>query len=118
MGTISDDKFIREYDFGTININGNVYENDVILLGKKVVPNWWRDKGHELKAEDLEQVKDFNPDLLIIGQGYYGRMSVPNDLKNELDVDFESHKTKEAIEIYNDKVTSGKKIAGAFHLTC
>jgi len=111
-------EYIQNYDFGEIRINGNTYTNDLIILGKEIIPDWWRKKGHNLIKQDLEKIIEYHPSLLIIGKGYYGRMNVPKDLTKELNFSIQSYKTGEAIKKYNQALNKDKKIAGAFHLTC
>jgi hypothetical protein len=111
-------KLIQDYDFGSIRINNKEYDNDIILLNDRIIPDWWREEGHYLHKSDLEKVLSFEPELLIIGKGFYGRMTVPKNLEKQFDFKIISAKTKKATKIYNKKIKSDKKIAGAFHLTC
>ena len=46
---------IDSYKFGKITIEGNDYNQDVILTSTKVIKNWQREEGHLLKAIDLKQ---------------------------------------------------------------
>lgn len=110
--------FISDYSFGKIVINGKSYSDDIILLHRQVVPSWWRDKGHYLSKDDLERVIEFKPDLLIVGKGHSGRMSIAKGLAEKLPFEIEAYNTKKAVEIYNQKIKKSEKIAGAFHLTC
>jgi len=113
-----DSEFIKDYSFGRIEINNHSYSNDIILLGKEVIPDWWRERGHSLSKKDLEKVIDYDPELLIVGTGNSGRMSVPSNLPKELDFKVKSYPTAKAVEKYNKELRDDKKIAGAFHLTC
>jgi len=110
--------FIEDYSFGKIVIDGESYNDDVILLGEKVIDGWWRKRGHRVIKEDLKEVLDYDPDILIIGTGNSGRMKVPSDLQKKLNFEVESYPTKKACERYNKLIRSDKKIAGGFHLTC
>ena len=110
--------FISEYSFGRIVIESKIYINDIILLGEKIKPKWWRKTSHSLIKEDLENIIDYEPDLLIIGTGAYGMMKVPSKLPKELDFKIIATPTKEAIKRYNKEIKGVMKIAGAFHLTC
>lgn len=111
-------EFIEDYRFGRIVIEGETYTDDLILLGKEVKPKWWRKRGHSLSEDDLQDVIDFKPDLLIVGTGSSGNMSVPSTLPERLDFKVVSYPTKEAIKRYNRKILKNDNIAGAFHLTC
>jgi hypothetical protein len=116
---MSPSNFITHYSFGKIIIDGKTYENDVILLNEKVISNWWRDRGHRLAKNDLKKVIEFNPDILIVGKGHSGNMTVPPNLPQKLDFQIEKYDTSKAVEVYNEKIKNNKKkIAGAFHLTC
>ncbi len=110
--------FIEDYSFGKIVIDGKRYSDDVILLEKKVIDGWWRKRGHRVGKNDLDKIVNFDPDILIIGTGSSGRMSVPSKLPRRLNFEVESYPTKKACERYNKLVNSKKKIAGGFHLTC
>lgn len=118
IGTNMSTQFITNYRFGRITINGESYSNDVILLGEEVRSNWWRDRGHSLSLNDLEAVIQYDPEMLIVGTGNSGRMSVPRSLPKQLDMEVKSYKTDKAVQKYNELLKEGKKVAGAFHLTC
>ncbi len=111
-------QFITDYKFGKIKIDGQNYSNDIILLGTEVRSDWWRERGHLLSKKDLKDVTDYNPDILMVGTGRYGRMTVPKTLSRKLDMEVKSYKTAQAIEKYNNLLTTDKKVAAGFHLTC
>lgn len=110
---------IDGYSFGNITIDGDEYENDVIILPDDVKDHWWRAKGHELQPKDLETVVDADIERLIVGQGFHGRMNVPQKtiaFLNEQGIAVETYKTTEAWKQYNE--TRDDNTAAAFHLTC
>ena len=111
-------EFISEYSFGRIVIENNIYVNDIILLGKIIRPEWRRKTGHSLTKEDLKDVIDYGPKLLIIGTGAYGMMDVPANLQNDLNFKIIAFSTEKAVNIYNKEIKKDEKIAGAFHITC
>ncbi len=111
-------EFISEYSFGRIVIESNIYVDDIILLGKKVKTKWWRKSGHSLIKEDLKNVIEYAPELLIIGTGSYGMMEVPANLSKKLNFEVIAYPTNKAVIKYNREIEGDKKIAGAFHLTC
>jgi len=110
--------FVEEYSFGKIVIDGELYDDDVILLGKKVIDGWWRKRGHRVEKDDLERILDYEPELLVLGTGDSGRVTVPPSLPKKLDFEVESYPTKKACDRYNQLLEKDKKIAGGFHLTC
>jgi len=112
---------IEKYEFGNIIIDGEKYTSDVIILGNKVVPDWWRRVGHSLCPEDLERVIEFHPERLIIGTGASGMMDVPKETIHWLKgngIEPVVFPTEKACKEYNKLSPSEKKIAACFHLTC
>ena len=82
--------------------------------------NWWRKEGHHLHIEDLKEVLEEKPDILIIGTGKMGVMKVPTALQEELrqkNIEVIVEKTGKAVDIFN-AADKSKKVVGAFHLTC
>lgn len=111
---------IDEYGFGKIRIDGKEYENDVILLPGQVYSDWWRRKGHELHPDDLSRIVEAEPELLIVGKGYYGRMKVLDAAKKKIEAigcQLIARKTEEACSLYNEK-ESEQRVVAALHLTC
>lgn len=112
---------IEKYEFGEIFINGKKYTRDLIISPDKIKENWWRKEGHSLCIEDLKEVIDYKPEILIIGTGYSGVMEVQRDLIKEIErngIKVIVKKTKEAIEIFNEYIEKNKKVVFALHLTC
>lgn len=112
---------IDSYNFGEIKIDGREYKNDVIVFPDRVSPDWWRKEGHSLCMEDLKEVLDYSPDVLIIGKGANGVMDVPSAIKKQLEekgIDVIKEKTAAAVDIFNQKIEKDIRAAGAFHLTC
>jgi hypothetical protein len=110
---------IEGYRFGRVLVDGEEHTKDVIVLPGRVVGGWWRQDGHSLALEDLEEVLDELPERLIIGTGAYGRMQPdPRALAQlrERDVEVESLPTPDAIERFG-QLDPGRT-AAALHLTC
>lgn len=111
---------IESYSFGKIIINDKTYTNDVIIFPDRVKSDWWRKKGHELNLEDIEDVLEYNPEVLIVGKGAYNRMTVASEVKkalNDENIRLIAESTEKAVEIYN-KLNKSKKVVAALHLTC
>lgn len=111
---------IQSYRFGRIQIDGESYQKDVIIFPDRVRPEWWRERGHDLAPADLEEVFSAEAEVLIVGQGAYSRMKVPDDTRARIKEEgFELHVlgTKEAVELYNQRRDQARVIA-ALHLTC
>lgn len=112
---------ITEYTFGKIAIDGKTYHSDVIITPNNVKADWWRKEGHNLALSDLSDVIAANPEVVVIGTGYYGRMQVPNttrDYLHQKGIRLEIAETKEAVERFNQLQQACARIVAALHLTC
>jgi hypothetical protein len=112
--------FIKGYEFGRIIIGGETYTKDVIIYPDRVQAAWRRRNGHRLDMEDLKDVLAEKPDILIIGTGSSGLMSVPAETLASLQsrgIDVFSYRTADAVKLYNSTPKS-YKIVAALHLTC
>jgi hypothetical protein len=112
---------IEKYSFGQILISGKKYNSDLIIFADHIYDNWWRKEGHNLCIDDVKEIINKKPDILIIGTGFYGLMKVSEDLiKYIKSAGIEQiiiKKTRDACEEYN-KLYKNKNIIAAFHLTC
>ena len=78
---------IESYRFGLMKVNGIDYTTDLILFPDRIKINWWREQGHILAIEDIGDILEFKPEVLIVGKGISGLMQIPaltvQVLKNE-----------------------------------
>ena len=112
---------VDSYSFGSMAVDGKTYEADLIVFPDRVRPNWWRLEGHSLVPEDLREVVDFQPELLIVGKGAQGCMDVPAATVKALEekhIQVISANTDKACQLFNKELQKGKKVVAAFHLTC
>ncbi len=108
------------YSFGRITIDGKTYTSDVIIYPDRIDSSWWRKEGHLLQMDDLSDVIQEKPNVLIVGKGYSGVMNVPEETikaLSEKNIEVYVERTSKAIELYNE-MEKDKKIIAAFHLTC
>jgi hypothetical protein len=111
---------IDSYDFGRIVIDGKHYNSDLIVFPDKVRDGWWRKEGHRLHVEDLKDVLEAKPEVLVVGTGYYGLMKVPPETRKHVEsegIELIAQKTTEACKTFNRLVKS-RKVVAALHLTC
>jgi hypothetical protein len=107
---------IDSYSFGNITIDGNKFSKDLIIFPDHINPNWRRKTGHLLVEDDITEIIDYKPEVLIIGTGARGLMKVDDKVKN-LGMELIIKKTAEAVMEYN-RVCKDKKVVAALHLTC
>lgn len=113
---------IDTYEAGRfIRIDGRSYHNDVKIIGNKVKANWWRQAGHRLDRADITDILENRPDILVVGTGYAGMMQVPASTREAIEnqgIHIRIEKTASAVRAFNRLHREGRKVAGAFHLTC
>lgn len=111
---------IEDYHFGEITIDGKKYRKDLVVLPDRIIDNWWRDRGHLLEIKDLDPVMQDKPEVLVIGQGAYSRLRVPDEIRSSLEhlgIELYTLPTPEACEKYN-QLSQKRPTAAALHLTC
>lgn len=111
---------LSNYHFGHVETDTNEYDTDIVVMDDWV-HDWWRQDGHNLIPDDLDELLQRDPDHIVIGNGASGRMNVPGRTKSALEeagVDVEVHQTDQAIDRYNQLQDKENNVAGAFHLTC
>ncbi len=112
---------IDSYSFGRIVIDERRYTVDVIVFPDRVLDNWWRKEGHRLHINDLKEVLEAKPDVLIVGTGYYGLVKVPPETRKHIEtqgIRLVIQSTTEACKTYNRLDKPGMTIVAALHLTC
>ena len=112
---------ISGYRFGKIDIGGKTYTSDVIITPERVIDGWWRQQGHALAVTDLDNVVAARPDVLVIGTGYFGRMSVSQETRRYLEeqgIQVRDARTGEAVRDFNQRQREPGRVVAALHLTC
>ncbi len=110
---------IDEHKFGSFVIDGKTYLGDIKLIGKKV--RYWDRYSHKLKFEDLKELLEANPEILIIGTGNSGYLEVPSEIKDHLligKIKLIISTNVNAIEKYNKALEENKNVVAIFHATC
>ncbi len=111
---------IDSYQFGEIAVDGRRYTSDVIIFPSRVKSGWWKKEGHEVSPEDLAEVIDERPEVLIVGMGGSGLMRVLPETYRYLEaqgIEIIAQPTDEACQTYNQLCNSRRAVA-ALHLTC
>jgi hypothetical protein len=111
---------IEAYQFGEIRVSGKKYHNDVIIYPDHVDSKWWRKQGHALDIDDIKDVIDAQPDVIIVGTGQPGMMRVSDETlaqMRDLKIEMMVMPTEKACKEFN-RVASEKKTIACLHLTC
>ena len=112
---------IDQYSFGSITISGKRYSSDLKIINGEVYPDWWRKSGHSVDIDDVADILDTKPDIIVIGSGSSGLMKVSDGLIQRCDecgVEIIVEPTPDAVLTFNRLYEAGKSVAGGFHLTC
>jgi hypothetical protein len=119
-----EDMHIEYPAFGTIVIDGERYDHDVVIADGGVRA---RDKGpsRPLKGRHGHTPLSVNEDIpwsspkLVIGSGYSGRLPVLSEIEDEArkkNVELEVMPTAGAVELLNQEGSSG--VSAILHVTC
>ena len=112
---------VLQYQERCMNEDGLRFCRDLKIVGNKIVENWRRKEGHRVDKEDITDILAEEPEVLVIGTGYAGFMEVSKSLHSALkkrNIRLIAGKTQEAVKTFNQLHSEGKRVAGAFHLTC
>lgn len=119
---------IEEYHFGSIVINGKIYQSDVEVRWTGEVLPWWRKESHLVEIEDLRRALEKNPQTLVIGTGQSRLLKVSFLAQKEIQsrgIKLIIDLTEEAVKTFNirreeseEEEGEQEKIIGLFHLTC
>ena len=111
---------IDSYGFGRITVDRKTYRSDLIIFPDRVVDSWWRKEGHILCLEDIQEILDYCPEVLVIGQGKPGLMKVPAATLQAIKqrgIEVHVAATEQAVCKYNE-LSANRKTVAALHLTC
>ncbi len=112
---------ITEFAFGKIVCRGKTYTNDIKIIEGQVIADWWRKSGHRVDIEDIIDILEAKPDILIIGKGSAGLLKSTASLRSHLaanDIELIEKKTAQAMRIFNQLYGKGKRVAAGFHISC
>ena len=112
-------------EFGSVTIEGEVYERDVIIKldgqvkkRKKKLSKAVYGTSHTISLDEARHVCQKGADRLIIGAGQVGRVTLSDEAAAYLDrngCQVELLPTPEAIPVWNE---AEGPVIGLFHVTC
>jgi hypothetical protein len=94
---------LEGYGFGRIVVDGEEHTSDLIVLPDRVVADWWRQEGHSLTVEDLEEVPDELAQRLMVGCGAHGQLEpdpVVIEAPRRRGIEVETHQADQAVRRY------------------
>ena len=112
---------IDSYQFGLIVVNGRQsYTSDVLIFADRVKDNWRRRTSHQLHLDELSEALAEMPEVLVIGTGASGLMTVLPEVRQSLEalgIKIIAEPTDKACNTYN-RLCQSQKVVAALHLTC
>jgi len=122
---------IEHYSWGKFVIEGEEHSGngeerkgegkDILLIGKKV-KRWKERKGHVLDRSMVQRVLGKEVEVIVIGTGADGALSVPGEVVEHLHDNGIKRvlveRTPEACKEYNRLYHDGEKVAFFAHGTC
>jgi len=121
--------YIEDIEWGKIQVNGIVYQHDVII-NKGVVTQWdWNkyktNHSEGIKVEELKEFLidgEFDVDKIVLSRGMQTKLNISNQTylfsKIRNDVEFFIGDTISAYRKYNQWVKENNNVLAFFHLTC
>ena len=73
-----------------------------------------------MSLDDVKEILDAKPEVLVVGTGYSGLMKVHSQIEQSLrssGIELIAAKTAKACQVYNDLCKS-RRVVAALHLTC
>ena len=111
---------IDAFSFGSITIDGRAYTKDVIIYPDRVFEDWKREEEHRPQIIEFADIVKAEPDVLVIGTGYAGVMSIADQIRNYLTskgIDVRVDKTVKAVALFNE-LQGKENVIAALHITC
>lgn len=102
--------------FGSVTVDGKTYDHDIWIFADNTIKP--RTKSHEFEKGELELLAMAGPEVIIVGTGQSGCVTVFEGAKQyakEKGITLLTAETPEAITKFNE-ITAKK--AAAIHVTC
>ncbi len=107
--------------FGVIVIDGQKHTSDLLIYPDgRIAKPWWRKRGHQLSSDDIRELIESNPEVIVAGTGVSGQVRPDKELEevlNQKGIAFIPAPNHEAMKHYNE-MSSKKRVGACFHLTC
>ncbi len=110
---------IEGTSFGGITVEGKHYSHDVWVLADGSIRR--RDRNHEFTLNEFDFLLKGKPELVIVGTGQSGCVRVDKEVAElavKQGVKIIDDITPNALKQYNEAADAGRRVAGAFHVTC
>ena len=79
---------------------------------------WFRDKSHFISIDEVEPLLSPDIEILVIGTGWHGAVRVDPAVQEIEGIEVHILRTPAAFELFNELVSSGRRVALVAHSTC
>ena len=111
---------IDRFEFGTIVVDGQSYESDVVIFPDGAVEQWQHKDEHVLRPRDVDKIISAEPEVVIIGLGTVGNLRVRPKVEKrfqEAGIEVMAYRTNKACETYRE-LRNQQKVAAILHIIC
>ncbi len=101
-------------------IDGREYNYDIKIKGEEIIP-WQYIKHHTVMLEDMKELLEPKPEIIVIGTGSQGVVKVEDTvlkLAESEGIKVIVKPTGEACEEYNKILKEKKRVCAILHNTC
>jgi len=116
---------IDELTFGSIIIEGKKYRRDVLIFAdgtvKKRKGGFLMFGSHKIKKQELEELSQGQPEIIIIGTGTNGVAHIAPEVENWAkgkNLSLLVQPSYDAVAKVNELAEQIKKVAALIHITC
>ena len=106
-------------NFGSITVDGKRYPHDVWIFADGSIRR--RDQDHEFILDELDLLSEGKPEVVVVGTGQSDCVRIDEEAAGEAgkqEIKVISDITPNALKRYNEAANAGRRVAGAFHVTC
>jgi len=116
---------VNSFKFGSIVVDDKKYGRDLFLYPdggiKKRKGGFWKFGSHAIKREEIEELVNSTPGIIIVGTGTDGIAKLNPDadaLLRSVEVESIVVPSPEAVDKFNELSSQGKHPAALIHITC
>lgn len=111
---------IEEYKFGSFKVMGRNYLDDIKIINNKPKSYSLKDYRKGLTLEDVRDITDARPKVVVIGNGASGMLVISKDVKDylrSLGIQLLIDRTSEAVKAVNRLIEEKKNFAAFLKAT-
>ena len=112
--------FIDSNKFGYFRIGKDEFKSDIKIVNDKV-KIWNYVKHHQVMPEDVKELAEASPEIIIFGTGHTGLCKIqPETLKylDDKNIKYLIKDTAQACSDFNRLASSKRKVFAILHATC